>query len=87
MKLTRKISGQIPQIRAYTLQAGLKRVAADIFRCCPMGGVREFQAGDMAVGIFGAQKQSQRAAAGTQVQNPGIPGQPDEMSQYHGIGT
>ena len=76
-----------PEVCAYTFHAEGKRVAANVLQSGKMGRFVDFQSGDGAAFILGAQEHPQRAAAGAEVENPGVFWQADERNQHHGIGA
>ena len=82
-----KNPGHLTQIHAYTLHTGFHLIPADVLHGGLMSGGTELHAGNPAGGIHAAQQQAQGAAAGAQIQHPGVPGQPDEVSQGHGVGA
>ena len=83
----RKTAGNLPHIDAYTFHAGRQAVAADVVDGGEVGTLRQLHAGDAAAFIHGAQQQPQCAAAGAEIQHPGVFGEPDKMGQHHGIGA
>ncbi len=82
-----KAAGNLPHIGAYTFHAGCQTVAADVVQGGKVGVPGQLHAGDAAAFVHGAQQQSQRAAAGAEIQHPGILREPDKMGQHHGIGA
>ena len=79
--------GNVPQVCAYTFQAGGKSVGFDISKSRLVGCLIQLDPGDVAGAIFGAQQDTQGAAAGTQVQYLCLPGQPDKTGKRHGVGA
>ena len=72
---------------AYTFDTILKLIGLQVFQRSPMGVFIQFNSGNGAKGIARAQQDSQGAAAGTQIQYPGLPGQFCEIRQDHRIGA
>ena len=75
----------MPQVRTYTLHTGLETIDPDVFLGCPVGVLRQLEAGDGARRVSGAQQHTQGAAAGAQVQDLGGSWQLYKVSQDHGV--
>ena len=77
----------IPQVMAYTGKPGHQAVAFNVLKGRSMGGFFQLHAGYGAGFIPGAQQQPQGPAAGAQVQDSRLFGQPYKVGQDHGIGA
>ena len=82
-----KFYGQFPKVGAYAVKTAGQIIAPDVFFGAAVGPRRDLQSGDGTAGIFGAQQQSQRAAAGSQIQHLGIFWKVGKVGQNHRIGT
>ena len=83
----RKQVGKLAQVRAYTFHTCRQGIGADIVQGGGMGLRIQLDPGDPASAVAGAKQQSQGAAAGAEIQHPGILRQPREMRKHHGIRT
>ena len=80
-----KQGGNLPDVRAYTFHAVLQTIPADVLKGRPVGLLCQFNAGNAALFFPGAEQQPKGTAAGTEVQNPGVPGQFRKPAQEHAV--
>lgn len=83
----REKGGDGSQVGAYTCETVRNAVGAAVLQSGLMGSRIDLHPGDMAAGILCAQQYPQSAAAGSQIQHPGILWELGKMGQGHRVGT
>ena len=77
--------GNRTEVAAYTFHTLAQPVCVNILQCGQVGNFLQFNTGDMAVGITGAEKNPQGTAAGAQIQNLCRFWKPHKITENHGV--